>query len=248
MKFEITHASEKGRRQYQEDRYVVYWVPDEGYLLAVFDGHGGSEAADLCSKELVPLYHGIRNSLLVVNFETVIHHIFRDLSIKTRHMGSGCAASIAFIPEHGEEVIVGILGDAPVLVKNDGIWTSPEHNVRSNSAEVIAATKRGGFIEGGYLFASYSGGGLQMSRALGDVSLDKVLSREPEIFRLPTKAGDWVLVASDGLFDPSHATHPSVSIGALIDEGADARALVENALRVPTHDNVTAILVRLKAD
>jgi serine/threonine protein phosphatase PrpC len=249
MKFDITHASEKGRRSYQEDRYVVYWMPTEGlqgYLLAVFDGHGGFEAADQCAKTLIEIWH--TEAVDAPDTEIVMRNVFACLHDETSCMGSGCAASIAFIPEHGEEVIVGILGDAPVLVKNDGIWTSPEHNVRSNPAEVIAATARGGFIEGGYLFSSFSGSGLQMSRALGDVNLDKVLSREPEIFRLPTKAGDWVLVASDGLFDPSHATHPSVSIGALIDEGADARALVENALRVPTHDNVTAILVRLQAD
>jgi len=245
MKFDMTHASEKGKRAYQEDRYVVYWVPDEGYLLAVFDGHGGPEAAQICSENLVPLYYEIRNKVLVANLGNIILGVFRGLHEKTKHCGSGCAASIAFIKEDGSEVIVGILGDAPVLVKNDGIWTSPEHNVRSNLAEAEAAKERGGFIADGYLFQSFSGGGLQMSRALGDVSLDKVLSREPEIFHLPTKAGDWVLVASDGLFDPSHATHPSVSIGLMIDQGADAKALVQNALDVPTHDNVTAILVKL---
>ena len=41
MKFEMTTATDKGKRPYQEDRSVVYWVPDEGYLLATFDGHGG---------------------------------------------------------------------------------------------------------------------------------------------------------------------------------------------------------------
>jgi serine/threonine protein phosphatase PrpC len=245
MKFEITHASEKGLRSYQEDRHIVYHAPDEGYLLAVFDGHGGSETADYCANRLIALYHEVRSKLLVANFESIILGIFQELNKATQRMHSGCAASIAIIKEDGSEVIVGVLGDAPVLVKNDGVWCSPEHNVRSNPAEAKTAQQRGGFISGGYLFAEYSGSGLQMSRALGDYYLDKVLSREPEIFRLPLKTGDYVLVASDGLFDPSHATHPQVSINLLIEAGADATRLVQNALDVPTGDNVTAVLVKL---
>lgn len=246
MKFNMTHASEKGRRTYQEDRHIVYWIPDECYLLAVFDGHGGWEAAEACASNLTRMYYVIRNTLLVVNFETVVRNLFYTLNEETRHMGSGCAASIALIKADGTEVIVGVLGDAPVLVRkaNGELWLSPEHNVRSNPAEVKAAENRGGIVHDGYLFAGYRGGGLQMSRALGDASLDRVLSREPEIFRLETGPGSFVLAASDGLFDPSHVTHPSENISALIDEGANAESLVQTALNVPTNDNVTAILVK----
>jgi serine/threonine protein phosphatase PrpC len=247
MKFETTHASEKGSRRYQEDRHVVYWIPEEGYLLAVFDGHGGAECAEYCSKRLIALYHEVRNGLLVPNFETILRVMFRVLNKETQHMGSGCAASIAIIKADGSEVVVGVLGDAPVLVKqtDGGLWLAPEHNVRSNPAEVEAAKQRGGFVSGGYLFMTYSGGGLQMSRALGDVNLDKVLNREPDIFRLPIGAGDFVLVASDGLFDPSHATKPANQIAEAIKAGANAEHLAHDAVNTPTEDNVTAILVKL---
>lgn len=248
MKFDLSVASEKGRRPYQEDTKVVYWVPEEGYLLAVFDGHGGLEVAEDCAKRLIPLYHEIRNELLVVNFETIISKIFSKLNQKTNYMGAGSTASIVFIPESGNEVLVGVLGDSPVLVRNaDGIiWLSPEHNIRTNVAEATAARQRGGFIANGYLFSSYHGGGLQMSRALGDTELDKVLLREPEIFRLPLGADGFVLVASDGVFDPSHQNDESKVIAEKIENGALAKDLVDAALAVPTNDNVTAILVKLE--
>lgn len=247
MKFEMTQASEKGRRSHQEDRLVVYWVPDEGYLLAAFDGHGGWETAEHCRQRLIPLYHEVRNKILVANLGNIMFGIFRELNKATRHMGAGCAASIAFIKEDGSEVIVGVLGDAPVLVKkaDGGLWLSPEHNVRSNPAEVKAAQERGGFVSNGYLYSSYSSGGLQMSRALGDTYLDRVLSREPEIFRLPLNSNSFVLVATDGLFDPSHQSDASETIANAIECGEDAKQLVQNALDVPTGDNVTAILVKL---
>ncbi len=247
MKFEMTTATDKGKRPYQQDRSVVYWVPDEGYLLATFDGHGGSECADLCTKLLISIYHQIRPNLLIVNLKTLIRGIFHTLNAETKHMGAGCAASIAFIKKDGSEVIVGVLGDAPVLVKKfDGdLWLAPEHNIRTNKSEVEAAKARGGFVQGGYLFGSrFSSPGLQMSRALGDCNID-VLNREPEIFRLPLGPGSFVLVGTDGLFDPSHATNQSATIAAAIEAGHDANQLVQNALAVPTYDNVTAILVKL---
>jgi serine/threonine protein phosphatase PrpC len=243
MKFEMTKATEKGQRSYQEDRYVVYWVPDEGYLLATFDGHGGPEVAEHCASELIPIFHNAQEN----NSEKTIQKMFKILHSETEHMGSGCAASVAFIPKSGTEVIVGILGDAPVLIKKaDGeLWLSPEHNVRTNRAEVDAAIKRGGFVQSGYLFVRQSGSGLQMTRALGDRYLGPVLNREPEIFRLPVGPGSFVLVATDGLFDPAHILNPATEISQIIDAGADANELVQRALAVPTRDNVTAILVKL---
>lgn len=243
MKFEMTTATEKGRRPYQEDRSVVYWGPGEGYLLATFDGHGGSECADWCEKNLIHIFHMILDR----KPENLIKAIFEILNGATENMGPGCAASIAFIPKDGSSVIVGVLGDAPVLVKKpDGeLWLAPEHNVRTNRAEADAAVERGGFVQGGYLCVGFSSGGLQMSRALGDRFLRKVLNREPEIFTLPLDSNSWVLVGTDGLFDPSHATNPSTTIAAAIEAGHDAKQLVQNALDVPTYDNVTAILVKL---
>lgn len=249
MNFDVTQATEKGRRDYQEDRKVVYWSPGgNGYLLAVFDGHGGSECANYCAERLIALSHEVKSSsnCLEASFRSLFHY----LSDETEYMGSGCAASLAFIPADGRYVIIGVLGDAPVLVKKaDGeVWLAPEHNVRSNRAEADAAIARGGFVQSGYLFTRLSGSGLQMSRALGDRYLGPVLNREPEVFTLPTGPGSFVLVASDGLFDPSHETNPSVGIAQAIEAGVDASKLVEAALAIPTYDNVTAILVKFSQD
>ena len=41
-----------------------------------------------------------------------------------------------------------------------------------------------------------------MGRALGDSYLSKILSREPDIYTIDNP--QWVLVASDGIFDPDH--------------------------------------------
>lgn len=248
MKFEISAACEKGLRPYLEDRYLVC-TTEEGYLLSVFDGHGGDDAASHCQSRISEIYHRVRNNLLVCSFEILVPTIFQILNAETKHFDSGTTASIVFIPNNGQEVVVGVLGDSPVLVRKDTeeLWHSPEHNVRSNPTEVDAAQKRGGMVYGGYLYDFSSELGLQLSRAFGDRDFDRVLSREPEIFRIKTNESSFVLVASDGLFDPSHAVDTSDQIVDDILGGASANDLVAKAIALPTGDNVTAILVRFSS-
>jgi len=249
MKFDISAATKKGQRSYQEDRYVVHETPD-GRLLAVFDGHGGDRASEHCATLLHEVFDVVRKTLLVVNFENLLREVFNVLNTETEGFVSGTTASIVFIPNSGKEAVVGILGDSPVLIQNrdGGLWLSPEHNVRTNAKEVEAAQARGGVVDGGYLFATFSGGGLQMSRALGDRELSRVLDRTPEVFRIPLGVNSFVLVASDGLFDPSHESCPMEDIAKAIGDGADAAKLVDGAVRKPTFDNVTAILVKISEE
>jgi len=144
------------------------------------------------------------------------------------------------------------LGDSPVIIRTDKgeYWHAPEHNVRSNPAEVIRIKAMGGTVYGGYAYpprdGSFTAGGLQLSRTLGDSGHSAILSREPEIFEIPLGERSFVLVGTDGLFDPSHnSSEPASSIVALINKGASADDLVKYAIGVPTHDNVTAILVKI---
>ena len=234
----ISKATAKGARSYQEDRYLVFSTI-MGTYLGVWDGHGGAECAALCAKALPS----------ILTNDPSLSYALDELNKMTRTMRAGSTASLVLIPKDESRVDVAVLGDSPVLVSRpDGsIWVSPEHNVRTNEAEADAAIKRGGFLAQGYLFADYSGDGLQMSRALGDAHLDKVLSREPEVFSLALYKGKFVLMCSDGAVDPSHAAAKASidSIVALVEAGGDAQEIVERALAAKTGDNVTAILVRL---
>jgi serine/threonine protein phosphatase PrpC len=235
----ISTATAKGARYYQEDRSFV--LPTEkGMYLGVFDGHGGSECAEYCANRMPDILAEFPDVFLALE----------ALSAETRGMYAGSTASIVFIPKDEYSVHVAVIGDSPVIVKRaDGsIWVSPEHNVRTNMAEADAAIARGGFVSGGYLFASFSGVGLQMSRALGDASLDKVLLRTPDMAIVHgCGAGNFVLVCTDGAVDPSHANEAEgiASIVSLVEGGYDAQQIVDRALAIPTRDNVTALLVTL---
>lgn len=245
----VSSATNKGRRPYQEDRFFSTSL-SSGLLLGVFDGHGGADCAERANNSFAHFFDyeiGVdsrpANALL---------EAFASVNEETAYMEDGTSASIAFIPWSADRVWIAVLGDSPVIVKTaDGaIWHAPEHNVRTNKAERLAAEKRGGTVSGGYLFSSWNGPGLQMARAFGDAHLNRVLDRTPEVFLPALGAGSFVLVASDGALDPGHADADKAAkaVVDLIESGGDAQAIVNRAIAIPTGDNVSALLVKVETE
>ena len=239
-------ATHKGQRAYQEDRLLAV-ATQEGVLLCVFDGHGGDE----CSNYAVNRYPIIFASEITQEGATpgsAVEKSIQKLNIETQHMGPGSTMSLVFIPANSDTATCAVIGDSPIIIRDaDGkVSIGPEHNVRTNYEERRAAEARGGFCDGGYLFQTFDGMGLQMGRALGDTHLSKVLSRVPDIYEVKLGAQSFVIVATDGAFDPSHYEFKKAAeaVVKLVEEGADAQAVVDRAISIPTGDNVSAVVVR----
>ncbi len=238
----VTKAQECGPRSYQEDRYFCQEIKGEdysGWLLAVMDGHGGSLLAEFCSQEIGNLFSLGKAE----DSEGALRKLVYDLGSKTRHYHQGTTLSIACILESHDKVSVAVIGDSPVIVlDNDGkLHTSPEHNVRSNVQERIAAQNRGGVYDGKYLRTEDWKHGLQLSRALGDVYFEGIVSHEPEIYTISNPG--WVLAASDGLVDPGHGDSKVLEeIEECARRRVDADFLMEQAKSRGLKDNVTALV------
>lgn len=240
----ITTATAKGRRPYQEDRSFVFETV-EGVLLGVFDGHGGDEVSSFLA-QMVPNFWG------AIDGDSYIHALYKIFEMansltKEYHVGS--TASVVFIPTNKKTAYIAVLGDSPVLADQADhiVFIGPDHNARSNQEERSTAIARGGIYQNGYMWSDYgdNASGLQMTRAFGDVACRNFLNRVPEVFMIPL--GDWLLVGSDGLLDPTHTN--TCPPGEFIEEiyaAKTAQELVDRAVRIPTHDNVTAILWRRK--
>lgn len=241
---EITRDTAQGPREYQEDRSIVYFDADGSTLLGIFDGHSGFEAVTAAALKTATIYETLRR---VGNYGTgLLEKIIERLDKETAEFACGTTASLVWLPPEPTAAYVAILGDSPVLIKSgDTLNISPEHNVRTNTAEADAALERGGFIHNGYLFAPGAYSGIQMSRVLGDKALRSVTTRVPEVYRVPVAAGDWILLGSDGLLDPAHlTTDANAVIQKQIELGYTASDLVLAKL-YEAQDNVTAILARI---
>src|SRR4029077_3282242 len=251
MKISINHAAAQGLRTYMED-YAYINTFKEGTLLAVFDGHGGDTAAQTCFSSLQNFFTMFGNMEALPTPIDKLRGLFAGLVKSTENLNCGTTATIVFIPSTLDRAYVGILGDSPVIIKTPtgDYWRGPEHNVRSNTSEAARIKVAGGMGFNGYAYppvSGFSANGLQLSRAMGDAEFSSILSREPEIFEVPLGPNSFILVGSDGLFDPHHTSDSSAATMVdLVEKGATAGNLVSAALKVPTHDNVTAILARLE--
>ncbi|OGM98613.1 MAG: hypothetical protein A2915_02150 [Candidatus Yanofskybacteria bacterium RIFCSPLOWO2_01_FULL_41_34] len=242
MKGNVTSAVKQGPRPYQEDRYYETYIPDRKWrLLVVMDGHGGEGVAGFCAKNIFRMI-----ALNEGKPEHRLNSLVADLNRSTRQYTVGSTFSGVIISEELNTASVAILGDSPVVIydKQGRLHTSPEHNVRSNLEERKAAEERGGIYSGGYIWSDLSdlAQGLQISRALGDAHLDGILSREPEIYTIAEPV--WVLVASDGLFDPGHSDTPRLveEVREFAKRNATADELMEWAEKRGLKDNATALV------
>jgi serine/threonine protein phosphatase PrpC len=238
-----------GSRYHMEDYYLVHKM-NAGTLLAVMDGHGGSEVAEVCRDYLGPMWDlaVYKDANTNYAFDAALAKTIAQLDEITNEYHCGSTISLAFVPKDEEVAVVATLGDSPVIVRSpDSVChISPSHNVRTNMEERYAAEQRGGIYRGGYIWNDTGdyGEGIQMSRCLGDTQFGLRLSREPAIET--HRLGDFLLLASDGVFDPGHKNEMQAiaDVVGMIDKGCDAQALVDRAVAIPTEDNATAILLR----
>ena len=222
----------------------------EGVLIAIFDGHGGHETAHWASQEFPGLFVDAIGEPKATPAKALKDSIHK-LAIMTQAQGPGSTLSAVFIPSKGNTVWCAVIGDSPIIIKDakGKINISPDHNVRTNEAEAQRVRDLGGFVVDGYAYQNRFDYGLQMARALGDAHLSKILSRSPEIYGVKINKDSFIILASDGVFDPGHYDFHKAAdaVVQLVEGGAEAQALVDRAIAIKTGDNVTAFVARFEA-
>lgn len=244
----LSVCSEQGGRRYQEDRFVAETVQAEGsnlQVLAVMDGHGGFETAQYIANKLVPAIQSTYES--GQDTKQNLKNVFSQLNDCTSEEESGSTLSVVLVPDGQQKAYVAILGDSPVIIGGSGdVNVSPEHNARSNLEDRERAIEKGAAYNGQGLIDPRTGGGLQLSRALGDKDYGYFLNREPEVYSVDLTGDSFILVATDGVLDPSHksTSEDAARVAEMIKSGADAESVVQDALSRGNRDNATAVLWR----
>lgn len=246
MKNPVTSAVKRGPRSYQEDYNFQIRIKNssvQGWLIAVMDGHGGKSVAEICAQEMGKLFQ----PQTAIQSEETLRSLVEALHAKTLHFRDvGSTLSVAYILASHHKVSIAVLGDSPVAVldQKGQLHLSPEHNVRSNAKERIAAEQRGGVYREGYLYTRGGDHGLQLTRALGDTHLNGVISHEPDIYTINDP--QWILVASDGLFDPSHSNTNRLleEMKEYAKQRSTADDLMKWAEKRGLKDNATAVVWR----
>jgi len=248
-KLSCGYSSFRGKRASMEDFFDLKTAKIDGEMVCmfgIFDGHGGSRAAEFLQEHLFE--NLMKHPQFLSNTKLAISETYqqtdRDFldSEKDTYRDDGSTASTAVLV--GSHLYVANVGDSRTVISKAGTAIPLSEDHKPNR---IDERKRIESAGGVVMWAGTwrVGGVLAMSRAFGNRMLKQFVVAEPEIQDLDIDEEFEVLVlASDGLWDVV-PNEDAVALAQLEEEPeAAARKLTETAFTRGSADNITCIVVK----
>ncbi|KAL6070975.1 Protein phosphatase 1F [Balamuthia mandrillaris] len=253
VRYPTGHADTKGRREYMEDRAVllggfVKGRQSEDYF-AVFDGHGGADAAEFAAlnlhrnleAQLTKLKDPVK-SLKAAFVET-------HKQIINENVQGGTTALVCFC--QGDRMYIANAGDSRAVLhsnKHKALRITVDHKP-NNPIEKKRIKERGGKVTHAWWFSKcYRVNGiLAVARALGDAFIHEVITSEPDVFDVSehiTGTNGFIILACDGLWDVCSDAKAVKIASASEDPRKASRLLMNYAYRKGSTDNITVIVIR----
>nr|BAN40449.1 protein phosphatase 2C, putative [Entamoeba invadens] len=273
-KMDIGFYEACGPRPQMEDAHVI--IPDlnkqykikgdQMALFAIFDGHGGKEAAQV-AQEVFPEILVKENDFKLANYEKALYSAFlkTDQEVLKRseaeRWNNGCTACVVLLV--GKRLYTANLGDAEAVLgvtepKEKGCKPMPlstKHNP-TDDAEKKRIEEAGGQVVCGRI-----NGILAISRSFGDIefkyphnkSMKDFVSPIPALQMTPIgKNNPFLILTCDGLYEKMNyeelitLTYESIEKHKKKEFDAVAKDMVEESLKKGSMDNHTAIVVFFK--
>jgi protein phosphatase PTC1 len=219
----------------------------ESGFFAVFDGHGGKDAADFSSTKLHELLeielksHDESSRSMRQCFET--SYAKTDELLKGRADFMGTTAVTCFLQSRGPltRLYAANAGDARAVLCRDGkaLRVTCDHKP-SLESERQRLVECGAFVARNRVNAV-----LAVSRALGDHALKKFVISEPNFWEGELGPTDsFLLIACDGLWDVVQDQEAIDLVTNNVSAKEMADTLVNEALKKGSTDNISVMAVR----
>ncbi|BAB08417.1 protein phosphatase 2C-like [Arabidopsis thaliana] len=236
-----------------EDFYDIKASTIEGQavcMFGIFDGHGGSRAAEYLKEHL--FNNLMKHPQFLTDTKLALNETYKQTDVafleseKDTYRDDGSTASAAVLV--GNHLYVANVGDSRTIVSKAGkaIALSDDHKPnRSDERKRIESA--GGVIM--WAGTWRVGGVLAMSRAFGNRMLKQFVVAEPEIQDLEIDhEAELLVLASDGLWDVV-PNEDAVALAQSEEEPeAAARKLTDTAFSRGSADNITCIVVKFRHD
>lgn len=256
---EIAHGSVIGRRAYYEDRHVIEELLPELLYFGIFDGHGGSYAAEYVSTHLID--HMGFWMTQTDDLKDVLKNSFCDIqNLLARHLAfyhidsemfkTGTTATVCLL-RNSTELVVGHVGDSLCILGREGkpLRLSIDHHPE-NQDESIRIKKKGGRIIHNSHGVAHVNGRLAMTRSVGDVELKSYgVTAHPYLKSIEIKHGKdaFLVLSSDGLsFAISDEEIVQIVNSCQTPKEACSR-LMDQAQHFGSEDNITVMVIPLGA-
>lgn len=244
----------------------VFKSPIPSAFYAVFDGHGGPDAAYFIKRNAMRLFFEDANllqsygtdALFLKKLEESHRRAFvrADLALADEEtVSSSCGTTALTALILGSHLLVANAGDCRAVLCRRGIAVELSQDHRpSYLPERRRVEELGGFID----FDGYLNGYLSVTRALGDWDLKfplgsaSPLIADPDVQQVTlTEDDEFLIIGCDGIWDVM-SSQDAVSLARRRlrrhdDPQQCARELVKEALRLNTSDNLTVIVICLSS-
>ncbi|KAG9487491.1 hypothetical protein GDO78_007380 [Eleutherodactylus coqui] len=256
-----SHAIRNTRRK-MEDRHVsllefnqLFGLTDgvERSYFAVFDGHGGLDAANYAATHVHVML--ARHEALISDPARALKEAFQRTDAiflkkaRRERLRSGTTGVCALL--EGDRLHVAWLGDSQALLVQQGnpvTLMEPHKPEREDERERIESL--GGCVT--FMGCWRVNGTLAVSRAIGDIDQKPYVSGEGDVSSVSlTDSEDFLVLACDGFYDAvSTSEVPSLVLGYLQENGGDgqhvAESLVAAAKEGGSSDNITVLVIFLR--
>ncbi|XP_028804864.1 probable protein phosphatase 2C 25 [Neltuma alba] len=246
----------RGRREYMEDRYSaavnLQGQPKQAFF-GIFDGHGGSKAAEFAAQNLEKNVMDEVTRRDEDDMEEAVKHGYLNTDsdfLKGDLRGGSCCATALI---RNGNLVVSNAGDCRAVISRGGVaeaLTSDHRPSREDEKDRIETT--GGYVDfcrGVWRIQ----GSLAVSRGIGDRYLKQWVIAEPEtkVLRIEPEH-DLLILASDGLWDKV-TNQEAVDIARPLCNGASNMAqplmackrLVDLSVSRGSSDDISVMLVKL---
>jgi serine/threonine protein phosphatase PrpC len=261
VRFEIAYADTRGKRPTMEDQVVIFGSfrgnPSEDYV-AIFDGHGGEEAAIFSANTLHKvLATELSNSTTLLDVKECLKNAFLKTHQQMKETSSkiqgGTTALVALVLEN--EAYLANAGDSRAVYSLDGkaVRWSVDHkpNVPSEVKRIESlggqVTRHEDKLHGSEVFRVNAQ--LAVSRSLGDFGMQPYVTAEPDIFGpipLDPQRIPFLILACDGLWDIIDDTEAINIVSSIPNVEEAACRLRDSALQRGSNDNISVIVVRFQ--
>ncbi|KAM5557568.1 putative protein phosphatase 2C 76 [Rosa sericea] len=252
-KLSCGYSSFRGKRATMEDFYDIKTSKIDGQtvcLFGIFDGHGGSRAAEYLKEHLFE--NLMKHPNFITDTKLAISESYQQTdaafldSERDTYRDDGSTASTAVLV--GNHLYVANVGDSRTVISKAGkaIPLSEDHKP-NRTDERKRIENAGGIVM--WAGTWRVGGVLAMSRAFGNRMLKQFVVAEPEIQdQVIDEEFELLVLASDGLWDVV-PNEDAVSLARTEEEPeAAARKLTGTAFARGSADNITSIVVRFHHD
>lgn len=241
--------------------------------FAVFDGHGGETASEICNAQLLDSFRGVLTGLSAASVASALRSAFaaaEEQLFAARRACNTCGTTGVVVAITPDDIVTAFVGDSRAVLATGGqaVALSTDHKPMSEAARIRAA---GGSVtpdsihDCARVWGPARTFGLAMSRALGDFELKSRGASKADLL-LPTpdvtvqqrsRADEFIVVATDGVWDvlsnaeAADCVREALAVTSVTytgpppDTGSLAHALCRRALQKGSGDNITALVVLL---